>query len=119
MTMALGFGVAAERFGFSMIMGSFLAGVIVRMIMMHDPDMHPPFVTKLDAIGFGFLIPIFFVATGIDLEVRTLVTSPAAIAKVPKFLLAFLIVRGVPALVYRRILTGSRIAVAGLCRPPR
>lgn len=114
MTMALGFGVAAERFGLSMIMGSFLAGVIVRMIMMHDPDMHPPFVTKLDAISFGFLIPIFFVATGIDLDVRTLVTSPAAMAKVPMFLLAFLIVRGAPALVYRRILTGSRVAVAGL-----
>jgi Kef-type K+ transport system membrane component KefB len=61
---------------------------------------HPNFRLKLEAIGFGFLIPIFFIASGISLDLRALFTSPSAALKVPLFLAALLIVRGLPALLY-------------------
>ena len=58
--------------------------------------------SKLQAIGFGFLIPIFFISTGVAFQLKGLLHHPAALALVPLFLLALLVVRGVPALFYVR-----------------
>jgi len=55
------------------------------------------FHAKLEAVGFGALIPFFFVSTGMSLDVRSFVTSPETLARVPVFLAALLIVRGLPA----------------------
>jgi Kef-type K+ transport system membrane component KefB len=57
---------------------------------------------KLDAIGFGFLIPIFFVMSRIKFNVEALLASPSALLRLPVFLLCFLVVRGVPVCLYRR-----------------
>ena len=70
--------------------------------------------TKLEGIGFGFLIPVFFIATGVQFDVRALVSNPAALAEVPLFLLALLIVRAVPALTYARLIGKRRASSAGL-----
>jgi Kef-type K+ transport system membrane component KefB len=56
---------------------------------------------KLDAIGFGFLIPMFFVASGMKFDLHALLDNPQALLRVPLFLLFFLLVRGAPALIYR------------------
>jgi Kef-type K+ transport system membrane component KefB len=69
-TMALAFGVAAQHFGLSTILGAFLAGVVVKMAHESDAKTFPVFESKLQAIGFGFLIPIFFVTTGAGLDLR-------------------------------------------------
>src|SRR5207237_512147 len=60
------------------------------------------FHRKLEAAGFGVFVPFFFVSTGIKLDVSSLVHSGSALARVPIFLGALLLVRGVPALLYRR-----------------
>jgi Kef-type K+ transport system membrane component KefB len=113
LTLALGFGVLAYRFGFASILGAFAAGLLVRMIDLEGHAPHPQFETKLQGIGFGFLIPIFFIATGAQFDLPALLGHPAALAGVPLFLLALLVVRGLPAVLYTR-LTGRRRAAAGL-----
>jgi Kef-type K+ transport system membrane component KefB len=114
LTLALACGVLAYQFGFASILGAFAAGLLVRLIELSGDDPHPQFQTKLEGIGFGFLIPIFFIATGVAFQLKDLLASPAAIAEVPLFLLALLLVRGLPALLYRRSTGTRRAATAGL-----
>lgn len=109
----LGFVVLAERFGLETILGALLAGAVVGAVD-RDTSTHPRFRTKLDAIGYGFLIPVFFVSSGIRLDVAGLVSDPAALARMPVFVAALLLVRGVPALVFRRRLRGRETVAAGL-----
>jgi Kef-type K+ transport system membrane component KefB len=64
--------------------------------------------SKLSAIGFGLLIPFFFIVSGIAFNLTALVTSPGALLKLPMFLALFLIVRGLPALLLYRHELGLR-----------
>ena len=114
LTLSLAFGVLAFRFGFASILGAFAAGLIVRMIDLTGHAPHPQFEIKLQGIGFGFLIPIFFIATGVQFDLKALIADPAAIAEVPLFLAAFLVVRGLPALLYRRLVGTRHALIAGL-----
>ena len=104
------FTFLAERFGLESILGAFLAGTLIAVVD-RDSVSHPHFRTKLEAIGFGFLIPVFFVSSGVRLDLQGLLDSPSALARVPVFLLALLVMRGVPALLYVRAL-GCRPALA-------
>src|SRR6516165_6624254 len=104
------FTVLAGRFGLESILGAFLAGAIVGLVD-RDSSSHPDFRVKLDAIGYGFLVPVFFVASGLTFDLRALVHSPSAFAEIPLFLLGLLVVRGVPAVLYRSSV-GSRNAIA-------
>jgi Kef-type K+ transport system membrane component KefB len=92
------FTFLAEKFGLESILGAFLAGAIVGLID-RDSASHPRFRTKLEAIGYGFLIPVFFVSSGIRLDLTGLLHNPSALVRVPVFLLALLVVRGLPALL--------------------
>ena len=69
------------------------------------------FRSKLDALGYGFLIPVFFVSSGVEYDLGVLTRNPSALARIPLFLLALLIVRGAPAVQYARAV-GRRGAVA-------
>ena len=97
----IAFTALAERFGLESILGAFLAGVVVS-IVDRDSASHPRFRTKLEAIGFGFLIPVFFISSGIRLDLKGLLDNPSALLRVPIFLLALLLVRGIPALLTSR-----------------
>ena len=67
------------------------------------------FESKLTAVGFGFLIPFFFVTSGLNFDLDALVSGVEPIAKMVLFLALFLVVRGVPAvLLYRRPLPVAR-----------
>ena len=114
LTLALAFGVLATRFGFASILGAFAAGLVVRMIDLTGRAPHPQFEIKLQGIGFGFLIPIFFIATGVQFSLKALTADPAAIAEVPLFLAALLVVRGLPALLYARLVGTRNALIAGL-----
>ena len=88
--------VVAEDFGLDVVLGAFLAGVVLRR--WAPLDVHA-LETKLDAVGYGFFIPVFFVSSGMNLDLE-------AIAEAPERLLAFflllLVVRGLPALALYR-----------------
>ena len=75
---------------------------------------HPQFQLKLEAIGYGFLIPVFFVTSGMRFDLNALLDNPSTLVKVPIFLLALLVVRGLPAIVYRPLVGTRGAAVAGL-----
>jgi Kef-type K+ transport system membrane component KefB len=106
--------VLAEKFGLETILGAFVAGALVGYID-RDPAMtHPHFRLKLEAIGYGFVIPVFFVASGITFDLDALRDSPSTLALVPVFLAALLVARGVPAIVYRPLVGQRGVAVAGL-----
>jgi Kef-type K+ transport system membrane component KefB len=94
-----GLVVLADTFGLDLLLGAFAAGSLVGLVS-RGPGAEP-FRQKLDAIGFGFLIPIFFVASGAQLDLAALVASPASLARVPLFLALLLVVRGAPAVLYR------------------
>jgi Kef-type K+ transport system membrane component KefB len=111
-TLALAFGVVSQHFGLAMILGAFLAGVIVRRTD-ESPESQAEFRGKLEAIGFGFLIPVFFVSTGVALDMASLFRSSRAMVAVPVFLVALLAVRGLPALLYLHIVGRARAAAAG------
>ncbi len=104
------FTVLAEKFGLESILGAFLAGAIVGLVD-RDSSSHPRFRIKLEAIGYGFLVPVFFVSSGIRLDLAGLLHSPSALVRVPVFLLALLVVRGLPALLGLRA-NGPRSTLA-------
>ena len=111
-TFALAFSAVAEHFGLATILGAFLAGVIVRRTD-ETPASQEEFQGKLEAIGFGFLIPVFFVSTGVGLDITALFHSTRAIILVPVFLVALLLVRGLPALLYVRVVGRTHAIAAG------
>lgn len=108
------FAALAERSGLEIILGAFVAGAILALIDRDQMMTHPEFRAKLEAVGFGVFIPIFFINSGLTFKLAALFSSPSTVARVPLFLLAILAVRGLPALFYLPIL-GRRLAgVAGL-----
>jgi len=107
------FTVLAERFGLETILGAFLAGAIVGLVD-RDSASHPHFRTKLEAIGYGFLIPVFFVSSGVRLDLAGLFAHPSALARVPLFLLAVLAVRGIPALLGLKSMGPRNTVAVGL-----
>jgi Kef-type K+ transport system membrane component KefB len=109
----IGFVALAERFGLETILGAFMAGVILR-ILDRDTATHPHFRLKLDGIGFGFLIPVFFVSSGLQFDLSALRSSVSTMLRVPVFLVALLLVRGVPGLLYGRVLDKRHTIAAGL-----
>jgi Kef-type K+ transport system membrane component KefB len=105
LTVLLLFGlvVIAADLGLDVILGAFAAGVIVRLLLEgHEVEI---FESKLDAVGFGLLIPFFFITSGMTIDLAALVGSARAMLELPIFLGLFLVVRGLPVLLlYRDVL---------------
>jgi Kef-type K+ transport system membrane component KefB len=110
----IGFTALADSVGFETILGAFAAGALVSLIDRDEAMTHPQFRVKLDAVGFGVFIPIFFVTSGVTFDVNALFASASTVARVPLFLLAIYLARGVPAFVYVRLLGRYRSAIAGI-----
>jgi Kef-type K+ transport system membrane component KefB len=109
------FVVLASRFGLEAILGAFFAGATLRLVDRDQAMTHTFFRAKLEAVGFGVFVPFFFVSTGMKLDVESLFESGSTLARVPIFLAALLLVRGLPALFYRQLAdSGSQLVAAGL-----
>jgi Kef-type K+ transport system membrane component KefB len=108
------FIVLAEEFGLEAILGAFLAGAVLKLVDRDQAMTHPQFHRKLEAAGFGIFIPFFFVTSGVKFNLDALFASGSTIARVPLFLAALLLVRGVPALLYRPLIDWGQTAAAGL-----
>jgi Kef-type K+ transport system membrane component KefB len=103
----------AARFGLETILGAFLAGLVLS-ILDRRPQEHPRLRTGLDAIGFGFLVPVFYVASGLQLDISGLVSGGEALLQVAALVGALLVVRGAPALLHLSALGARRALAAGL-----
>jgi Kef-type K+ transport system membrane component KefB len=110
----VGFAVLAQFLGLEVILGAFIAGAVLGLLDRDKMMTHPRFRTKLDAVGFGVFIPFFIVTSGIQLDVRALFAGGAAFALVPVFLLALLLARGLPAVLYRPMIGDRATLAAGL-----
>lgn len=81
-----------------MLLGAFVAGAVWRIIMANAPKKDAEAVeSKIEAVAFGLLIPIFFLYTGVTFDLDALLASPSSLALVPLFLLALLVIRGASA----------------------
>jgi Kef-type K+ transport system membrane component KefB len=92
--------VVAADLGLDVVLGAFAAGIIVGLVI-RETDAHE-FRSKLDAVGFGFLVPIFFITTGLDYDLDALLEGASAIVFVFVFAALFLVVRGLPGLLLYR-----------------
>ncbi|MBS1860546.1 MAG: cation:proton antiporter [Actinobacteria bacterium] len=101
----------AGHLGLDILLGGFVAGMITRVSLQGREV--AVLDSKLSAVGFGFLIPFFFIYSGMTFDLGAL-GSAAAIAKLLMFFALFLVVRGTPALLlYREVLdTGQRRVLA-------
>src|SRR5215216_4326981 len=88
--------VIAADFGLDVVLGAFLAGVVLRR--WAPGDVHA-LEGKLDAIGYGFFIPVFFVTSGMALDLHSIIE---ALIRLVVFFVLFLAVRGLPALLFYR-----------------
>jgi Kef-type K+ transport system membrane component KefB len=114
MVLLLGFVAFAERFGLETILGAFMAGAILALVDRDRTMTHPNFRLKLEAMGFGLFVPVFFVASGLSFDLGALFSSVSTILRIPIFLAALLVVRGVPALLYRGLVDRRRVLAAAL-----
>ena len=86
----------ASRFGLDVVLGAFFSGMVLRRWAPGDVA---SLERKLDAIGYGFFIPVFFVASGMSLDIGSIARSPG---RMLVFFALLLGVRGVPALIVYR-----------------
>ena len=106
----LGLLVLAGEFGLDVVLGAFLAGMVLRR--WAPAEMHS-FEGKLDAIGYGFFIPVFFISAGMGVDLQSILDAPARLLV---FLALLLVVRGLPVLVvYRRALAPRERTQLLLC----
>jgi Kef-type K+ transport system membrane component KefB len=94
--------VLAERFGLDVVLGALLAGMVLRSWTHRMEVDVEPLESKLEAVGYGIFIPLFFVASGMTLDIQSILADPLRLIIFAGLLLA---VRGLPSLlVYARVL---------------
>lgn len=98
----------SESVGAENILGAFLAGVLVSLLSPNKQLVH-----KLDSFGYGFLIPIFFVMVGVELDIRSIFADSKALALIPLLLLALLISKFLPILYLRKWYDWKTVTAAG------
>jgi Kef-type K+ transport system membrane component KefB len=110
----VGLSAVAGRLGLEVILGAFVAGAVLSLADRDRAVTHRLFRGKLEAVGYGIFIPVFFVTSGVRFDLDALTESGSTLARVPLFLLALLAVRGLPTLLYRGAIGPRRTAAAAL-----
>ncbi len=121
--MCVGLVWIASRFDLDVLLGAFAAGMIARIFLVSQAvepttdavaiDHRHEVQTRLESLGFGFFIPLFFVISGVKFDLAAL-GHLGTLAKVPMFLVLFLVVRGLPALLYRHDLPKQSVKALGV-----
>lgn len=89
--------MVAERFSIDFVLGAFVAGAVVRAAVPEHE--HKAMAVRLDGIGSAFFVPVFFVISGMNLDVAALTADPTALVMVAVYALLMLVVRRAPALL--------------------
>ena len=103
MLLILGLLFVSTVMGFDAVLGAFVAGLIVRR---YAPEhLENKLIPKIEAIGFGFFIPLFFVVSGANLDVQSIIANPLRLLL---FFVLLFVIRGLPQYVlYRRVLPSN------------
>jgi len=92
----------ASRFGLDVVLGAVLAGIVLRGWTQHLRMDTESLEHKFDAVGYGLFIPIFFISSGMSLDLKSISEDPLRLLL---FFVLLIVVRGLPSLlVYRRAL---------------
>jgi Kef-type K+ transport system membrane component KefB len=102
----------AIEVGFDFVLGAFAGGLVVGLAL--DSREAAPVRMRLEGVGFGFLIPIYFVVTGMNFDLDSLL-SATGLALAALFLTLFVVVRGTSALLWFRELGARRTLSLALC----
>lgn len=104
------FIVLSEWLGSEIILGAFLAGAAISLLAGRESSqLH----VKMDAIGFGFFIPIFFIMVGVQFDLPALLSSPQGLLLVPVLLLIAYAIKFAAALLYRYTFSWRETFAAG------
>jgi Kef-type K+ transport system membrane component KefB/Trk K+ transport system NAD-binding subunit len=104
------FIVLSQALGTEIILGAFLAGAALSL--MRTPD-DVQVAHQLEAIGFGFFVPLFFIQVGIQFDLAALIGSPSALLLLPILILAAIAVKLIPGLLFRLIYSWREAFGAG------
>lgn len=107
----IAFVVLAELIGAELILGAFLGGVLASLLSEPNDE---KIRHKLDAIGFGFFIPLFFVNVGVQFDLQAFLTNPAAWVLLPILLVAAFSIKIVSALVFKLAYSWKETISTGL-----
>ena len=103
--------VLAEALGVEVILGAFLAGAI---LSVGGQGQESSLREKLDAIGYGFFIPIFFIMAGTRFDIRALLISPRALILVAILVLAAYLIKIIPSMVFRSLFSWRQTIAGGI-----
>lgn len=109
----VGFAALGQVVGLEAILGAFVAGVAVSAISDRAQGTGATRM-KIEVIGFGLLVPIFFVTAGVTFDLAALASSPADLVLVPVLLVAMIVTRALPTLLFGRMLTKREVLASGL-----
>ncbi|WP_251576284.1 monovalent cation:proton antiporter family protein [Limosilactobacillus agrestimuris] len=98
----------AETVGAENILGAFLAGMVMKLLEPSEATQE-----KLTSIGYGFFIPVFFIMTGVRLDLKSLFANKTALALIPVLVLCFIIAKLPTVLVYQRRFNGRNSFAGG------
>lgn len=110
MALMVAFIVLSEWLGTEVILGAFLAGAVISLLSRGSA---PELFLKMDALGFGFFIPIFFIMVGVQFDLPALLSSPEAMLLVPLLLSVAYIIKFAAALLYRFNFSWRKTLAAG------
>jgi Trk K+ transport system NAD-binding subunit len=109
-TVMLAFIVLSQVLGTEIILGAFLAGAVLSLLRTPDDA---ELGRQLEAIGFGFFIPLFFIQVGVQFDLAALVASSSAMLLVPILVLAAIAVKLIPSLLFRTVFSWRETFSAG------
>ena len=104
------FMALAQALGTEIILGAFLAGLVVSLL---DKRYSSQLYHKLDAIGYGFFIPIFFIMVGANFDIKYVIQNPKSMYLLPALLISAYLVKILPALLLRINFTWKQSISAG------
>jgi Kef-type K+ transport system membrane component KefB/Trk K+ transport system NAD-binding subunit len=116
LALLMAFVVLAEFVGVELILGAFLAGVVVSLIRPPEDEV---LRHDLEAIGYGFFIPVFFIMVGVDFDFRTLLSDPNALYLAPLLLVVAFGLKMVGGLVFKATFGWRETLGAGSLLSPR
>ena len=105
----------ASQFGLDVLLGAFTAGIVFRLFTSAGSHIEREVIDgKIRALGFGFLVPVFFIVTGMRFNLEALTGDPTTVLRLLVFTVLLLVVRGIPALVvyHRELPPHDRSAMA-------
>ncbi|PRQ11612.1 potassium transporter Kef [Corynebacterium sp. 13CS0277] len=86
------------------VLGAFAAGLLIGRLVGLHPEAKDIFESKLQVLGFSFLIPVFFVTSGMGIDARVVAHNWATVLL---FAGLMLLVRGVPVYLLERLRRSS------------